>query len=398
MSSLLSRIAAFGFAALAICACSNSSLNPSAGLHDSASRIAPESSRATASQYLYVYNTGIPGSVPAQYARYSIPDLSVQETSQADGLASQIAFGSNSQPYFVDEATGHTGFAVYLLPIAKGAVNAKQLFYGIPCRAVSLSTGPTGNFYVDQYCSTDALEFTPTKKKKNPKKPLATFKGGNLGKGGITGPTYVIVDPKGNLYVGDNGGGVTYFAAGSKRGVVAYKTGHGGYVNQMAVDKNGDVWSVHGPDTTAKYFKDATHCVLSKKGKYVRNEFGERFSNGKLVQTLYTTISTSPLFSDNGVSIAVDSTGRVYTGNQNSSVPGVVLDFDPGASCPNDGLSLALDNGANPQVAVDATGTYYVTDYHDNTISAYTGGSTTLLKKIAQRSGLTNITYTAINP
>lgn len=395
MGSLFSRIALWSFVGLAIGACSPSaSVNPTLG--QNALRTVTHSVDKPAAQYLYVYNTGKPGSIPGEYARYSIPDLTLQQTSKADGLGSSVAFSATGQPFFVDEGT--SGFAVYLMPIAKGSVSAQQQFYGIPCHAYSLSTGPTGNFYVDQYCSANALEYTPKKDTNNPKKPLATFTGGNLGQGGTTDSTNAVVDHKGDLYVGDNAGGVTYFAAGSKKGVVAFKTGYGGNVNQMVVDKNGDVWSVHGPNPTAVYFKNSTKCVLDKHGTIVRNEFGERFSKGKLVQHLYTTTTDSPLFSDNGVSIAVDSKGRVYTGNQNSGIPGVVLDFDPGNQCPNDSLSFALDDGANPLVAVDASRTYYVTDYIDNTIAAYTGGTTKLLKKITQPNGEISITYAAITP
>lgn len=396
MGRLFFRIVFLGFVGLAIGACSSSSaVNPTLGRNDLSTQ-STRSAGKPATQYLYVYNTGLPGSIPGEYARYSIPDLTLQETSEADGVGSQVAFNAAGQPFFVDEGT--SAFAVYLMPIAKGSVAAKQQFYGIPCHTYSLSTGPTGNFYVDQYCSANALEYTPKIDTKGPKKPLAKFAGGNLGKDGITDSTNAVVDPKGNLYVGDNAGGVTYFAAGSKKGVVAFKTGYGGYVNQMVVDKNGDVWSVHGPDAAAVYFKDKKTCVPDKHGKIVRNEFGERFSKGKLVQHLYTATSDSPLFSDNGISIAVDSKERVYTGNQNNGIPGVVLDFEPGNSCPDDTLSFALVNGANPQVAVDVSRIYYVTDYEDNTIAAYTGGTTKLLKKITQPSGVISITYTAINP
>ena len=396
MGSLFFRTALFGFVGLAMSACSSSSaVNPALGRNDSSSQFTRLAGK-TAKQYLYVYNVGIPGSIPGEYARYSIPDLTLQEMSKADGLGSRVAFGGTGQPFFVDEGT--SGFALYLMPIAKGSVAAKQQFYGIPCHTYSLSTGPTGDFYVDQYCSASALEYTPKKDAKNSKKPRATFTGGNLGKSGITDATDAVVDTKGDLYVGDNRGGVTYFAAGSKKGVVAFETGYGGYVNQMVVDKNGDVWSVHGPNPTAVYFKNKTTCVLDKQGTIVRNEFGERFSDGKLVQHLYTATSDSPLFSDNGVSIAVDSKGRVYTGNQNNGIPGVVLDFNPGNACPDDNLSFALDDGATPQLAVDASGIYYVTDYEDNTIAAYTGGSTKLLEKITQPSGVISITYTAVTP
>ena len=360
--------------------------------------VAPQAMRndAKAAQYLYVYDAGSPGVYTGEYARYSIPDLSVQETTAASGLGSAQAFGKSGLPYFFDEATGHSGFAVYSQPVKKGVVPATQEFYGVPCQSPSLSIGPTGNFYAVQYCSTNVLEYKSGPSKKA-KKPIATYTGGNLGKSGIIGPTYAAVDLKGNLYVGDNGGGVTYFAAGSTKGIIAFPT-NGGYVNQMVVDRNGDVWSVHGPNPTAVYFPDKKTCKPVKSGPVVRNEYGERFSKGKLVAHLYTETSDSPLFSDNGVSIAIDSKGRVYTGNQNNGISGVVLDFDPKASCPNDGLSFALDMGALPQVAVDTTGTFYVTDYRDNTISAYKSASTKLLKKITQKKSLVAITYAAVSP
>src|SRR5581483_7282369 len=188
------------------------------------------------------------------------------------------------------------------------------------------------------------------------------------------------------------------FPAGSTTGTVAFPTNNGGSVNQMIVDSNGDVWSIHGPNATNVYFQDKTHCVLDPSGTVARNEVGERFHNGTLVQHLYTATTDNKLFSDNGVSIAVDATGRVYTGNQNSSVPGVLMDYDPGQSCPNTNLSFAVGNGANPQVAVDREGNYYVTNYTDNTISSYTGGSKTRTRKITQATELVNIKSIAINP
>jgi hypothetical protein len=147
---------------------------------------------------------------------------------------------------------------------------------------------------------------------------------------------------------------VTFFAAGSKKGVVAFPTGSGGLVNQMVVDKNDDVWSIHGPNATAVYFANETTCKVDPSGTIVRNEFGERFSKGKLAQHLYTATTDSKMFGDNGISIAIDSTGRIYTGSQNADSPGIVLDYNPGASCPNDNLSFTVPKNANPHLAVDA--------------------------------------------
>ncbi len=353
---------------------------------------------AKATQYLYVYNEGSPGAYSGEYARYSLPDLSLLEMTEADGVASPEAFGKGGLPYFIDEAD-QGGFAVYLQPVKNKTVPAVEQFYGIPCVSTSLATGPSGDFYAVQYCSTNVLEYSPKKETGKAKKPIAQYTGGNLGsESGTIGPTYAAVDPKGNLYVGDTKGGVTYFAAGSKKGVVAFPTGSSGYVYQMIVDANGDVWSVHGPAPTQVYFPNKTSCVPDPSGTIVRNEQAERFSEGTLVQHLYTATSDSPVYAGDGLSIAIDSKGRIYIGNQDSSDDGVLLDYDPGASCPTDGLSFVLPTRAFPQVAVDASGRYYVTDYNDNTISAYKGGSKKLLKKITQKKGIIAITFTTIGP
>ena len=93
MRSLFFRISVSCFVGLAISACSSSSVvNPTLGGNDSSSQVL-RSGENRPTQYLYVYNTGIPGSIPGEYARYSIPDLNLQETSKADGLGSRVAFG-----------------------------------------------------------------------------------------------------------------------------------------------------------------------------------------------------------------------------------------------------------------------------------------------------------------
>jgi hypothetical protein len=326
-----------------------------------------------------------------------LPDLSLKETNSTDGVASPQAFNAKGVPYFADESS-KGGFGVFEQPVADGKVDAKLLFYGIPCEVSSLAIGPNGNFYVVQYCSTNVLEYTASEETGKAKKPIASYTGGNLGKSSVIEPTAAIVDRAGNLYVGDTAGGVTFFAAGSHKGVVAFATGSAGYVNQMLVDKNDDVWSIHGPDPGAVYFSNKTSCKLDPNGKIIRNEFAERFSKGKLAQHLYTASTTSPLFGDNGISIAIDSTGRIYTGSQNADAPGIILDYNPRASCPNDALSFTFPKNANPHVAVDAQRRYYVTNYIDNQISAYTGGTKKRIQRITQKTGYSSITYSAINP
>jgi hypothetical protein len=146
------------------------------------------------------------------------------------------------------------------------------------------------------------------------------------------------------------------------------------------------------------YFKNKTTCIPDPKGTIKRNEQAEEFSKGTLVTQLYTSTSDSSVYAPDGLSIAVDSSGRVYTGNQDSSDDGVLVDYDPNRSCPNDGLSFVLPTRASPQVAVDKEKRFYVTDYNDNTISAYEGASKKLLKRITQKTGVISISSTAINP
>jgi len=392
MSQRLS-IAISALAALVLSACSGgTAVAPVAGMPSSSQHVAPNAT----TQYLYVYNAGKPGVYSGEYARYGLSKLSLLETTAATGAGSIEAFDSG-KPYFVDEATP-SGYGVYLQPVKNHTVRGQQQFYGIPCQSPSLAIGPTGDFYVVQYCSTNVLKYAPGVKQGSPKKPIAKYTGGNLGQGGITNPTYAVVDSSGNLYVGDNGGGVTYFAAGSKKGVVAFKTGYSSNVTQMVADSHGDVWSVHAPNPAAVYFGDKTSCVPNPSGSIVRNEYGEHFSKGRLVQHLYSPVTTSPVFSNAPVSIAIDSNGRIYTGNQNSGVKAVVLDFDPGKSCPNDGLSFTTSMGAAPQVAVDNQGNFYVTNYGANSISQYEGGTTTRIRQITQKASLVNITYATVGP
>jgi hypothetical protein len=375
-----------------ICGCSAATTVPSV------SGPTPEAlpAKTKSAQYLYVYNTGSPGVYYGEHARYSLPDLKLLETTVGDGVASPTAFGTAGSPFFVDEVPqGY--FGVYLQPVKNGTVPATEQFSGVPCDSSSLATGPTGNFYVVQYCSGNVLEFSAgATKGGKAKKPIATYTGGNLT--GDVLPTYATVDLEGDLYVGDNGGGVTYFAAGKKKGAIAFATGQSQAVTQMVVDSHGNVWSTHDPNPTIVYFKDKKTCIPDPSGSIERDEEAEEFSKGTLVKHLYSSTTDSPVYGPGGLSIAVDSAGRIYIGTQNGSDEGVLVDYDPSQSCPNDGLSFLLPTRAFPQVAVDKQRRLYLTDFNDNTISAYEGGSKKLLKRISQEKGEINISSTAINP
>ncbi|MGA9018547.1 MAG: hypothetical protein WB438_06410 [Candidatus Cybelea sp.] len=166
----------------------------------------------------------------------------------------------------------------------------------------------------------------------------------------------------------------------------------------MIVDSHGNVWSTHYASPTIVYFKDKKKCIPDPSGSIKRFEGAEEFSKGALLKQLYSSTSDSPVFAPGGLSIAIDSSGRIYIGIQNSSDEGVLIDYNPNQSCPNDNLSFVLPTRAFPQVAVDKEKRFYVTDFNDNTISAYEGGSKKLLKRITQEKGVIDISSTAINP
>lgn len=157
-----------------ICGCSAATTVPSVTGPTPEAPVA----KTKSTQYLYVYNTGSPGLYYGQHARYSLPDLKLQETTEGDGVASPTAFGTTGLPFFVDEAP-QGAFGVYLQPAKNGTVPAQEQFSGVPCDTSSLATGPTGNFYAVQYCSGNVLEFSAgAKKGGKAKKPIATYTGG----------------------------------------------------------------------------------------------------------------------------------------------------------------------------------------------------------------------------
>jgi hypothetical protein len=352
---------------------------------------------AAAAQYLYVYNTGSPGIYTGEYARYQLPGLSLLETTAADGVASPEAFGPNGQAYFVDESPqGH--FGVFAQPLGSGVVAGVEQFSGVPCMSTSLATGPTGNEYVVQYCSGNVLEFKPGATKKGaPKKPIAAYSGGNLGSGKAL-PTYAAVDHKGNLFVGDNLGGVTFFAAGSKKAVVAYPFGHSQAITQIVVDAHDDVWSVHYADPTLYEFANATSCQPVSSGPVMRAEVGEHFVGGHFVDRLYSAPTDSADYASQGLSVAVDAAQRVYVGAFDTDSPSVVTEYAPGQRCPDLPLSLVMADAADPQVAVDGMKRWYVTDQIDNTISSYKGGTRQRIAQITQATGIIDISSIAISP
>lgn len=354
-------------------------------------QLAPQKKPA---QSLVVYDIGAAGD-SGEFARYGIPQLNALEASPADGVASAPAFDAAGLPVFLDESN-NGGFGVFEQPKGSGTVDALQLFFGVPCTSTSLAVDAKGDFYVAQYCSGQVLEYSPSKSKKA-KKPIAVYSGGNFGGMGQPNPTVAAVDPSGNLYVGDYSGGITFFAAGSTKGVVALPTGMSQLVTQIFIDAKGDAWSTHLANPTSYYFKNEKTCVLDPKGTVVRNEVGEHFSNGQLVAQLYSAPTTSQYYAPQGESVAVDTAGLTYLGADGDG-QSVVLAYDSGQSCPDLNHSMLLEHAADPQLAVDAAGYHYVSDYVADSLASYKSGATIPTAQITQTTGFVNPTHLIVGP
>jgi streptogramin lyase len=355
-----------------------------------------------ATQYLYTVNVGGPSGEPAGYARYSLPDLKFLEMTPATG-ETNIAFGKGGLPYFVDAANGpqQTGFGVFAMPLSNGmGVPAVEQFYGLcgfgsgDIGSYKFATGPTGDFYAIQICTNNVGEWKPAQNGKM-ENPFVTFSGGNIGPGKAS-PSAIGVDSNGGLYVGDAGGGVTYFKPGSKTPQVALPTGCcGGAIYQLTPDTNGNMWTTYddGPTST---FKNDNSCTIDPNGSIERSEVGEVFSRGKLVEHLYSIPEADKKYNIDGTSIAVDSKGRAYLSLivPNSSV----LEYPPGTSCPDSTFNLNGQYLEDPQVAVDEQDRFYVTDSTKNSITAYNSASTKPRASIVQPKGVFDPIDIALGP
>jgi hypothetical protein len=341
---------------------------------------------ANSSEYLYTFNDG-----DSAFARYSIPDLKlIEKTPASDKAATNLAFGNRGLPYYVDTAGmhGQSGYGVYEMPVGRQTVQPVLQFSGL-CGdgdtegVYTFATGPGGNFYAGQTCPASVKEYAP-KKTDAPKKPIAIFEGGNIGPN-LSYPTALAVDGKGDVYIGDAGGGITYFAMGSKTPAILIATGHSGAVYEMTVDSDDNVWSTVA-DGAESMFDNDKSCKIDPNGSIERTVVGMKFSGGALVENLYSVPAEDATYNSNTESIAVDSTGRAYLG---VAVPNTsVLEFPAGSKCPDPSFQLNGVQFATPEIAVDRELRFYVTDNVHNTITEYASASTTPLKTIVQPMGL----------
>jgi hypothetical protein len=341
---------------------------------------APASPDAKAAQYLYI---SIQDGQPQGYARYTIPDLQLVETApnQSD---SNVDFGKGGQSYFVSTATGQqqSGLAIFDWPLGSGSQPGNEEAYGL-CPTPNVQNALVSAIYKDllyviQNCPSGGFVAAyKLGKKARMEQPVATFVGGNFGPG-LSFPSAIVVDHDGGLYVGDLGAGVTYFAPHSTTPVVAWPTGQGGSLNQLFVDSKNNVWATQNGAGSNYTFLNDSSCILSPSGTSVRNRVALIFNGGAQLQNgiLYSLPADDPNFNSNATFLAVDSKGRAYIALYQQT--GHVLDYDPGAACPDTNLTLNLPNNSTPDVAVDGKNRYYVSNSASGTISEYNAGSTTV--------------------
>ncbi len=347
---------------------------------------------ANRGQFLYVYNQGVPGEIGAAYARYGLPDLNLFETTAADAFGSNVAF-SNGFPYFAD-TDPQSGYGVYKIRSTRGAVAPIEAFSGLCSYTPNLfnayvfATGPTGAFYVLSQCSDTVSKYVNGTL-------VATYYGGAFGL--TNAPTALVVDHRGDLYVGDSGGGVTYFREGTTTPVIALRSGCCNGIHQLVVDAKGDVWNTQAA-AGITYFDAGTCTIDPVNGTDKRFEVADRFRDGRLIQRLWSAPSTAADFGSDATSIAVDSNQRVYLTAADGDYT-VVTDFDPNHACPDLALTLRFPPAgydSYAELAIDAQDDLIVASPPANTISIYPPASRQPINVITQRSTLVNLSTIAV--
>ena len=310
-----------------------------------------------AKQSLYVWETGTGTNGDATYVVYSLPSLKVEAYTPYYSFSN--FFGAQKgHVYFADQGT------MYSFKKSKGAITPTPLFGASNSGGVALDsrkhiyTVDSNNSTVDEYTGS-AVAGGGTK---TPLRVLPVPQG----------PQYLIVDHQDHLWV-VAGSNVIVFGSTGTTPIATFA--YSQFVKDIVVDTTGAVWVLGTGDQVQYHFSNG--CTMDPNGSIVRFKIISKYVNLRDVSDLYTEPSDTNMVAQ----VAVDSTGRVYYSAQNE-----IVDYDPGAQCPNDALLISNQpNYANDALAIDARNNLYaaITQGPD-TISVYPPASTTPVQVLTQ--------------
>jgi hypothetical protein len=202
------------------------------------------------------------------------------------------------------------------------------------------------------------------------------FAGGGIGKSAGL-PTHVAVDSAYDIWATADNATVTEFQPITQGPVQTWQFPTGTTFTDAYSDAAGTTWVLY-QSPSPLYFPDSTTCTPVQNGPVTRYPIATHYVNGSPVATLYGPANENP----STAHVVADSTGRAYVSSSHQ-----IFDYDPGTQCPNDNVTIALnEKGVLPPMAAYG-GNLYVADPVANAIDAFAGGTTTMLWQIVQPSG-----------
>jgi hypothetical protein len=309
------------------------------------------------------------------------------------GTAALYALAATTPPFAPALATQPNDFTI-ALTFTGGGLSSPD----------SIAIDASGNVWAANYCgglNPSCAGITELSSTGAAISPAAGYGGG-----GIAGPQYVAIDQSGNIWTPNFGGGLVELNGFTGTPLSGSSGYFGGGLNtpyQAAIDASGNVWGINAPSyghgSQVSEINGSTGVAISSSGGYtggglnltsgiaidasgyvwVANEGGNsvsrlQVSNGAAVSG--SAGYTGGGLSDSPISIAIDGSGNVWTGNYHNSVS--KLDS---TGAPVSGSSGYTGGGLNTPfaIAIDGLGNAWTANNGNNTITTIngsTGGAT----------------------
>lgn len=300
-----------------------------------------------------------------------------------------IAIDASGNAYVPTNST--SGYVTELSP--QGAVLATSATGGSGFDSIAVA--PAGNVYVTATASNAVYEFTSG---------LGSVTGSPLSAPTMTGPTAVIADSSGNVYVTDGAGSLLrkFNSAGTLTASVGNSCLAG--VSQIAIDTTGYLWAIS--------YADSNGCRVSNPGGTSTFDLGESVLEPGNVAIDSNGKGWVPLKSGNELAgVTSGGSGALYAGSTVGGIASptwIAIDGSNNLWVTNAGNSYALSeltNAAtaisgtagyqggvldNPSfVAVDASGDVWIPNAGNNTVTELIGVATPAVTPLsAQQPGV----------
>ena len=318
--------------------------------------LAPCTQAVAAAQRLYVHDTASGKNGAAAYVEYGLPNLNTLQYSPAYNFSNKFGV-RNGTLYFANQNQ------MFSIPKGTGLA-APTLLFGAP-----YSTDVTVDSHTHLYAidgQTSAInEFSPTALPAGATK--TPFRILHLAPNQAN---LAVADHQDNLWVALNNNTLAVYGPSGAKPIMTLNLQSA--IADIKVDTAGTVWVLTGGIEPYPF----TGCTPDPDGNVKRFPLIYSYKNLSLNSTLYSHENDT-----NGIGhLAVAGDDRVYYSAGNE-----ILDYDPGAECPTDALTVSnLSTYASAPMAIDQNNHLYASDSANGSIYAYPAGSPTPLRVVQQ--------------